>query len=128
MDSWKLVGIVALAALSGLLWLAFIRRAPEESAPATIVSKTFQAASTYTQQPVGANRGFRTPTTIPIPESYLFELKLDDRADPLRASINVVKSRQLEVGQRVRVQFKRRGIPPFWQRVTVVDVMPLEVR
>lgn len=128
MDSWRFIGIAALLALSGLLWFAFIRHTPEESAPATIMSKTFRAASTYTQEPVGANRGFRTPTTIPIPESYVFELKLDGYADPLRASINIVKSRQFEVGQRVRVQFRRRGIPPFWQRMTVVDVTPAENR
>jgi hypothetical protein len=126
MDTWKIVGIAGLAALSGILWVAFIRRAPEQSASATVMSKTFQAASTYTQQQVGADRGFRTPTNIPIAESYTFELELDGVADPVHASFNTVKSRQFEVGQRVHVQFVRRGIPPFWQRVTVVDMTPAD--
>jgi hypothetical protein len=28
----------------------------------------------------------------------------------------------------VRVQFKRRGLPPLWRRITVVDLLPLESR
>jgi hypothetical protein len=126
MDTSKLIGIAALAALSGILWVAFIRRAPEQTASATVVSKTFQDASTYSQQPVGADRGFRTPTSISIAESYVFELRLDGDDDLVRASFNTVKSRQFEVGQRVRVQLVRRGIPPFWQRLMVVEMTPME--
>ena len=126
METLKLVGIAALFALSGLLWVAFIRRVPAQTAPATILSKTFRNASTYTQQPVGANRGLRTPTDIPIAESYAFELRLDGASEPVRASFNTVKSRQFEVGQRVRVQFVRRGIPPFWRRIRVVDMAPAD--
>jgi hypothetical protein len=46
MDSWKLVTIAAFAALSLFLWLAFVRRTPDESATATVVSKTFREATT----------------------------------------------------------------------------------
>jgi hypothetical protein len=125
MDGSKLAGIAALGALAAIAWLAFVHRGPERVALATILTKGYVAASTYTQQPIGADRGFRTPTSIPIAESYAFELELDGVSDPVRASFNAVKSRQFDVGQRVRVQYARRGIPPFWQRITVVDMMPL---
>jgi hypothetical protein len=110
MDSWKLVGIAALFALSGLLWVGFVRRGPERTALGT----------------VGANRGFNTPTNIEIPESNVFELRLDGIAEPVRASFNTVKGRQFEVGQRVRVQYVRRGFPPLWQRIGVVDMTPAD--
>jgi hypothetical protein len=122
----RIVLIAALLALAALLWFAFVRRVPQESALATIRSKTFREAGTYTQQQVGAQRGFRTPTSIPIAESYVFELRLEGEADPVLASFNTVKSRQFEVNQRVRVDFVRRGFPPFWQRVAVVDMFPVE--
>jgi hypothetical protein len=126
MDTLKLVGIAALVALAGLLWLAFIRRVPEESAMATIVSKTFRAASTYSQQVVGADRGFRTPTSIPIAESYVFQLRLNGVADPVIASFNTVMSRQFEVGQRVQVRYVTRGLGPIWKRIMVTDMTPID--
>jgi hypothetical protein len=122
----RIILIAALLALAALLWFALVRRVPQESALATIRSKTFREAGTYTQQQVGAQRGFRTPTSIPIAESYVFELRLEGEADPVLASFNTVKSRQFEVNQRVRVDFVRRGFPPFWQRVAVVDMFPVE--
>jgi hypothetical protein len=106
--------------------VAFIRRVPEESALATIASKTFREAGTYTQQAVGANRGFRLPREIPIAESFAFELRLDGIADPIRASFNTVKSRQFDVGQRVTVKYVTRGLGPLWRRITVVDMAPAE--
>jgi hypothetical protein len=126
MDSWKLVGIAALFALSGLLWVGFVRRGPERTALGTVASKGYMAGKMYVQQPVGANRGFNTPTNIEIPESNVFELRLDGIAEPVRASFNTVKGRQFEVGQRVRVQYVRRGFPPLWQRIGVVDMTPAD--
>lgn len=122
MDTLKLVGIGALLVLSGLLYFGFVRRAPTTTATATILSKTFQDSSTYVQQPVGTNRGLRTPTNIAIAESYAFDLRVDGMAEPVRASLNSSLSREFEVGQRVNVQLVRRGIPPFWQRTRVVDM------
>ena len=124
----KLIGITALCALAALLWVAFIRRVPEQAASATILTKTYRPPTTYTQQPVGADRGFRIPTAIPIAASYTFELRMDGAADPVRASLNEGQSRHFEVGQRVRVQYVRRGLPPFWQRVRVIDMVPADSR
>jgi hypothetical protein len=99
-----------------------------QSREAVITSRTFKSGETYTQIPIGTDRGFRSPTNIPIAESYTFELKLDGVAEPVRASFNSVKSRQFEVGQRVRVEYTYRGIPPFWRRIVVTDMQPVEVR
>ena len=126
METGKLVGIVALLAVAGLLSLTLVRNGGERSATGTILSKTFRDASTYTQHPVGADRGMRTPAEIPIAESYTFELRLDGIAQPVRASFNTVKSRQFEVGQRVRVHLVRRGLPPLWSRLLVTDMTPAD--
>jgi hypothetical protein len=124
MDGLKLTAAAALAVLAAVLWLGFIRRGPEETALATVASKGYVAGGTYTQIPVGANRGFNTPTTIEIAEANAFELRIDGIPDLVRASFNTVKSRQFEVGQRVRVQYVRRGLGPIGRRIMVVEMTP----
>ncbi len=126
MDSSRLAGVAALVAVAGSVWFALLRRVPEQTSLATILRKGYVAADTYTQHPVEVDRSFRTPREIPIAESYSFELRLDGVADPVGASFNTVKSRQFEVGQRVQVQYVRRGLPPLWQRITVLDMTPID--
>ena len=115
-----------LALVACALWFGGVRRGPEQTVLGTIASKGYVQGGTYVQVPVGANRGFNTPTDIAVAESNTFELRLDGVPGVVRASFNTVKSRQFEVGQRVRVQFVRRGLPPLWRRVTVVDMTPAD--
>ena len=124
MDGLKLV-TAALIALVGVgAWLTLGRQGPERTALATITSKGHMEGSTYVQQPVGANRGFTAPNTIA--ESNVFELRVEGVDRPVRASFNTVKSRQFEVGQRVRVTLVRRGLPPLWSRLLVTDMTPAD--
>jgi len=116
----------ALLILGGVIWFGLLRRTPEQTALATILNKGMIPSGTYVQQPVEVNRSFRTPREIPIAESYAFELRLDGVAEPVRAAFNTVKGRHFEVGQKVRVRYLLRGLPPIWQRITVVDMTPLD--
>lgn len=126
MNTLKPGAAAALAIAACVIWLALIRRGPEETALATILTKGHLSGSTYFQQPIGADRGFKVPTHIAIAEANAFELTVDGVADTVRASFNTVKSRQFDVGQRVRVQYERRGIPPLWTRITVVEMTPAD--
>jgi hypothetical protein len=125
MEVAKLIGAVVLAAFAGIMWFAFIRQVPEETAFATIMSKGDIAGSTYVQQRT-TNNVPTTPNMIAIAPANAFELKLDGRDEPVVASFNTVKSRTFDVGQRVRVQYVRRGIPPLWQRITVTEMTPAD--
>lgn len=122
----KLASIVVLALVAVLIFVGFVRRTPEQTALGTIASKGYLSGSTYVVMPVGANRGFNTPTTVDIAEANTFELRLDGVPGVVRASFNTVKSRQYAVGQRVRVRYVRRGLPPVWQRVLVTDLTPAD--
>jgi hypothetical protein len=126
MDNLKLVAIAVLTVLVVLLWLAFLRHVPDETGAATIVEKSFRGPRTYTQEMVGAERGLRGPSKIPLAESYAFKLQVDGTSQLASASFNLVKSRQFELGQRVAVRYVRRGLPPLWQRILVLDITPLE--
>jgi hypothetical protein len=126
MPDTRLIVTGALLVVAGVAWLFTARPGPERSALATVVSKGYVAAGTYVQQRAGASRGFTAPTDIAIAESNVFELRVDGVAGPVRASFNTVKGRRFEVGQRVRVRLMRRGLPPIWSRLVVVDMTPAD--
>ncbi|MGI8742123.1 MAG: hypothetical protein ACR2NN_06060 [Bryobacteraceae bacterium] len=118
--SFALMCTVAFIAL----WMTFVRPVQSRSASGVITQKNFKGASTYSQQPSGLNRGFTTPTDIAIAESYVFEIQLDGIREPVRFWQNTIASRDFKVGQRVRVEYKERGIPLFWKRRNVMDMKP----
>lgn len=122
----KLSGATALAIFAGLTWFAFIRKVPEQTALATIVSKVDVVGGTYMQQRVGQERVPTTPNMIAIAPSNAFELRVDGMSDPVRASFNTVKSRSFEPGQRVRIRYVKRGLPLLWHRLTVTDMSPAD--
>jgi len=113
------------AATALLVWIVFLRPAAASTAIGTIRSKTYRPPGTYTQYQPGVSRGFRTPTEIPIAESYVFEIAIDGRPDLLRYSLNTTASERFAVGQRVRVTCEERTLLPFWRRTFVVDMTPL---
>jgi hypothetical protein len=114
-----LFGTVAL-----LTWAVLLRPVPRRSVVGTITGKTFKAAGTYAQYPAGAGRGFRAASEIPIAEAYVFEIKVDGMAEPVRYALNAVASKEFEVGQRVQIEYQERSFPVLWRRVYVVDMRP----
>jgi hypothetical protein len=79
----------------------------------------FKPAGTCWQYPVGADRSLRTATEIPIAEAYVFEIAADGLQSRLFFSLNIVASREFEVGQRVQIVYRRRGLPLIWSRIVV---------
>jgi hypothetical protein len=71
-----------------------------------------------------ADRSLRTATEIPIAEAYVFEIAADGLQSPLFFSSNVVASQEFEVGQRVRIVYRRRGLPFIWSRIFVEKTVP----
>ena len=122
----KLIGAGFLATFAGVMWFGFIRHAPEQTALGTIVSQGEMAGRTYVQQRTGQGGTPTTPNVIALAPASTFELKLEGRDDPVYASFNTVKGRGFAPGQRVKVQYVMRGIPPVWQRVTVTDMTPAD--
>lgn len=122
----KLAGAGVLALFAGVMWFAFIRKVPEQTALATILSKGDVAAGTHVQQRTGPGGTPSTPNVIQLAPANTFELRIDGRDEPVQASFNTTKSRAFEPGQRVRVQFVMRGLPPLWQRVTVTEMTPAD--
>jgi hypothetical protein len=117
----KLLFIVAVffVLFSAVALVSFFRPARQESTFGIITRKTFKPPGVYAQYPVGADRSLRTATQIPIAEAYVFEIAADGLQSPLFFSLNVVASKEFEVGQRVQIVYRRRGLPFIWSRIYV---------
>lgn len=125
MDALKLSGAAVLVIFAGLMWYAFLRPVKEETAMGTITAKVYKPAGTTTIQQTGANRGFRSPTVVPVADAYIFQIDVTGLDKPAAIALNTILSRDFEVGQRVRVHYMHRGIPPFWQRIVVTRIESL---
>lgn len=114
--------VIVFSVAATIIWAIFLRPVPIVSASGTIVKKTFKPAGTYWQYPAGLNRGFQAATPIPIAEAYVFELSLDGFERPVFFSLNTIASNSFQVGQKVAVQYKDRGIPYLSRRIYVRDM------
>lgn len=120
---WVLAAIFALFAL--LMWFAFLRPVPTTTAAGRIVEMQYKPEGTYQQHQSGLSRGFRMPNSIPMAEAYILGIELDS-GERVAASVNVVESREYSIGQRVRIGYVVRGVPPIWERFTVVALEPVD--
>lgn len=115
-----LAAVFAFGAI--LIGCTFLKTSPEQTGQGVIRSKTGYGGGTYQQQQVGAERGFRASTSIPIAPSYSFEVEVEGLSEPARYSLNTVAAEKFEVGQKVRVRYIVRGQKPFWSRVYVTSM------
>ena len=105
------MGALIFAFLALGTYVTLLSPAAAHTALGTITGKKFKPAGTYWQYPVGADRSLRTATEISIAEAYVFEIAADGLQSPLFFSLNVVASRDFDVGQRVRIVYLQRGLP-----------------
>ena len=118
-----LLVVAAVFAFSAVfIGCTFLKTSPEQTGQGVIRSKTGHGGGTYSQQQVGANRGFRASTSIPIAPSYTFEVDVEGLPDKARCSLNTVAAEKFEAGQKVRVKYIVRGRKPIWSRVYVTSM------
>jgi hypothetical protein len=112
--------------IAALIWFAFLRPAPVQTAFGVIRSKSYKPAGHYWQEAVGSRDGFRTPTRISIAECYIFGILVDGRPGEARIACNIVEARTFNVGQKVQVKYVERGLPPIWKRIFVTDMKVIQ--
>jgi hypothetical protein len=122
--SVKFLLIVAAVFALGAVFIGctFLKTSAPRTGQGVIRSKTGYGGGTYSQQQVGAQRGFRTASSIPIAPSYTFEIEVEGLAEKARCSLNTIAAEKFEVGQKVRVEYIVRGMKPFWSRVYVTSM------
>jgi hypothetical protein len=117
------IAVALLAAFSLTMFAVFLTKRDTKTTTATIKTKTFVPESTYNPTVQGANRGFRTPPSIAIAAHYTLELDADGLGS-VRASVNEVAAKQLNVGDRVTIKYQVRGFLGIWKKVYVLEVTP----
>jgi hypothetical protein len=113
---------ILFALIAGLIWFAFLRPVPVQTAVGIIRTKSFKPAGQYWQQPTGNRDSFWTGTRIPIAECYIFGIQVDGRVGEARASLNTIESQAFNVGQKVQIEYVERGLPLVWKRVYVTSM------
>lgn len=121
---WLFIAVV-FAITSGLIWFAFLRSVPVQITTGLIKSKTHKPANTYWQQPAGINRGFRTPTPISIAESYVLELYSEELGVSGYFAISPSDAGKYQIGQKLGMEYQRRGLPLIGYKITVLAVRPM---
>jgi hypothetical protein len=122
MANLMIVVALVFALIAGLIWFAFLRPTPVQTAVGVIRSKSFKPAGEYWQQAVGNRDGFWTATRVSIAECYIFGIQVDGRVGEARVSLNTVESQAFDIGQRVQIEYVERGLPLIWKRVYVTGM------
>lgn len=125
MPRFQFVTIAVLLCVALGIWFAFLRPAPIRTATGVIRSKTFQPAGAYVQYQPGDRSGFQTPTTIATAENFVLGIQVEGQPKELGYALNAVAASAFEVGQAVRIEYQERGIRPFWSRVYVTGIQPM---
>lgn len=119
--SRQLVMSAVFLAVGAAIWLVFLRPVPVRTASGVIRSKTPKPAGEYVQYPVGSDRGFRSPTRIQLAEHVVLGIQVEGRQEEWTYAVNTAAAPTFAVGDNVTIEYQRRGVPPFWQRVYVLD-------
>lgn len=62
------------------------------------------------------------PETVPIAESYAFEVRVAGRERPLRVALNSVEGAGFAIGDAVVVRLERRRLCPFGSREFAIEM------
>jgi hypothetical protein len=127
MTTAKWAVISGFFAILALVLFGFVIRSASAvvaTGDGVIAAKTFKPAGTFTQVPVGIDRKSWTSVEIPIAEAYIFEIRVDGLEEPVYFALNTVASRAFEIGARVRVQYRERGIPFAAKKYLVLEMSP----
>ncbi len=93
-----------------------------------IKDKSFRAARTIRQEPVGVRRqDWGSAREIRFPDNDVFVIRLEDPAEDVRFSMPAGAGDVFEVGQKVRVEYEIRSIPLIWRKVLVRGMKAVKV-
>ena len=116
--------IVALgfALISYLTGYVFLRPVPVQQSIGVIKSITHKPEGTHWQHQVGTNRGFRTPVEITVAERYVLEIYCEELDLTGHYSINVGEQDDYQVGQLLKMNYERRGLPFIGYKTMVLSI------
>ncbi len=120
----RLIGIVFLLIVIASMWLFFLRSVPTQHTTGIVVSKTFKPAGVSYSYPYGANRGFKTPTSIPTAPGYSYRIETPGIGE-VGYFANEIEAKSLDVNQKVSIKYEERGIPMIWKKIMVLEITPV---
>ncbi len=92
----------------------------------SITSKTLVAARSITRINTNAGRSEYHSESVRVPQGYEFTVDLPEGRGPGVYYLEEQFGEPFKVGQRVKVTYKVRGLPPLWKRAYVLEMDPAE--
>ena len=111
---------VVLLITLGALWI-LRRSTPSQEGYGVIASREGRGPGSYTQY-TGGSGGIPRANTIELGASYAFGIDIKDGPENARYLLPKEAGEKLEVGQRVKVTYFTRGLPPIWSKVHVIEL------
>lgn len=111
----------ACLVLAALIWYGLVRPREPRLVYGTILSKRYVPAGEYTRFRTGPRREVWSTERIPLPESYLFEIRLDDGTQ-VQYRLSAAQAAEFDPGQKVKVLVEERNLPLVWKRLYVREM------
>jgi hypothetical protein len=124
MSSYLFLAATVAMLSSILLWYAFVRAAPQKTISGVITTRTFLPARTIQRYQAGARSEVWSRDDIAVPESYLFEIRVEGISTPLQYSVLQSAGQNYQVGQRVTIRYAEQGLPLLQKKIRVMDMAP----
>lgn len=121
---FQLIFAAVALAVAGVLWLAFLRPVPTEEGIGVIAAKTLAEARDYTRINTNTGRSEYHSEAIRTPKGYAFSVDLPDGRGQGTFFLAEKFGEPFQVGQRVKMTYQVRGLPPFWKRAFVLSMDP----
>ena len=124
-QQFQIATAVAGALIAALMWFAFLRPVPEETARGRIAEKEPFGPRTVTDHYTGKGSLYWNPRTIHIPGGYRFGIEVEGSGKRFLYGLDSLGAKEFAVGQDVDLRYQKRGIPPFWVKYQVTAMNPV---
>lgn len=126
MNPYVALSLAILALLFAVaIWYGSVRPLTPLLTSGVIVDKAWLPARTIKRIQGGPRNEAWSQQEIKIPESYLFDLEVTGMPR-MQFSLAAPAAKSYAVGQRVKIRYVERGIPPVWRRIQVTEMSPLD--
>lgn len=116
------IGLVLIV----VLWAAFIRPVATLEGIGMITGKTLQTARDVTNTTTNEGRTEYHSSSVRVPQGYAFTVELPEGKGTGVFYLEEKFGEPFQIGQKVKISYQVRGLPPLWKRTFVLQMDPSE--
>lgn len=123
---WLWTVVLAGLAIFAVLGMGLMGAPTISTGEGVLTAKTFEAAHTVGRQPApSAGGGMPARADIHYSDRHVVVVKLDSGIEA-KGVISDIGSDKYRVGGRVKVKYQTRGFGPFFRKVMLLEITPVD--